>query len=212
VSFTFFLLTITPPVAGVMIGYLCGGRLAGLGAVPVRAPWLVWLAAAVQFAQYFAPGVRHVMEDVLGIPMLVPVFGIVLTWLSINVRRWPAAIRLAGLAIVLGAALNALVIGLNGQMPYNPAASARVGLPPGLEGPKNAPAGATTRLAQLGDIIPVPVLRKVASPGDALISGGTCLLVVLAMRRGRRDEEQVAARLGPTTDCRDSLGGLNPTK
>jgi hypothetical protein len=197
VSFSFFLLTAAPPVVGMVLGYLCGGRLAGFRTVRVRALWLVWLAAVVQFAQFFAPGVRHVVEDVVGIPMLVPVFGVVLAWLAINLRAWPTAIRLAGLAIVLGAALNFAVIGLNGRMPYDPAAASQVGLPPGRESPKNVPAEATTRLAPLGDIIAVPVIRKVASPGDVLIAGGTCALVVLVMRRGRRDEQVAAAQGAP---------------
>jgi hypothetical protein len=192
VSFSFFLLTVAPPVAGVVLGYLCGGRLAGFRTVRLRALWLVWLAAAVQFAQFFAPGVRHIVEDVAGIPMLVPVFAIVLGWLAINLRAWPTPIRLAGVVILLGAALNALVIGLNGRMPYDPAAASRVGLPTAAESPKNVPADAATRLAPLGDIIPLPAVGKVASPGDVLIAAGTCGLVVLVMRRGRRGEEPAA--------------------
>ncbi|WP_433379968.1 DUF5317 family protein [Actinoplanes sp. CA-142083] len=184
-SFSFFLLTVFPPAAGVIIGYLSGGRLSGFRTVRIRALWLVWLAAAVQFTQYFAPGVRRFLEDDLGVPMLVPVFAIVLAWLAVNLRTWPAAIRVAGAVIVLGAAMNALVIGLNGRMPYDPAASAGMGLPPGLQGPKNVPADAGTRLAALADIIPVPLVDKIASPGDVLIAGGTCALVVLAMRRSR---------------------------
>ena len=110
-SFSFFVLTVAPPVFGVLLGYLCGGRLSGFSTVRIRALWLVWLAAAVQFAQYVAPGVRHVVEDVAGIPMLAPVFVFVFAWLAVNLRHWPAAIRVAGVAIVLGAAMNALVIG-----------------------------------------------------------------------------------------------------
>jgi hypothetical protein len=198
-SFSFFVLTAAPPVAGVLLGYLCGGRLSGFGTLRVRALWLVWLAAAVQFSQYFAPGVRHLVEDVAGIPMLAPVFAIVLAWLAVNLRHRPAAIRLAGVAIALGAGMNALVIGLNGRMPYDPAASVAVGNAPGLEGPKNAPADAGTRLAPLGDIIAVPLVRKVASPGDVLISGGTVALVVLVMRGARRDDENPAPAAVPAT-------------
>ncbi|GIF01665.1 DUF5317 family protein [Paractinoplanes rishiriensis] len=189
-SFSFFVLTAAPPVIGVLLGYLCGGRLSGFRTVRIRALWLVWLAAAVQFTQYFAPGVRHFVEDTAGIPMLAPVFAIVFVWLGVNLWHWPTAIRLAGVAIVLGAAMNALVIGLNGRMPYDPATSVAVGNAPDREGPKNAPADSGTRLAALGDVIPVPVVRKVASPGDVLISGGIIALVVLVMRRGRPAEEQ----------------------
>jgi hypothetical protein len=108
--------------------------------------------------------VRHFVEDVAGIPMLAPVFAIVFAWLAVNLRHWPAVIRLAGVTMVLGAAMNALVIGLNGRMQYDPAARVAVGNAPDLEGPKNAPANTGTRLASLGDIIPVPVIRKGSDP------------------------------------------------
>jgi len=187
---TFLLLTAAPPVLGVVAGYLSGGRLAGFRTLPIRALWLVWLAAAVQFAQY---------RWRLGGPALALVFAIVLLWLAINLPRWPALIRVAGLAIVLGAGLNALVIGLNGRMPYSTAAAARAGLPAGVVTPKNAPAADGTRLAALGDTIPVPLLHKIASPGDVLISVGAAALVVLVMRRSRHADsrDRAAAAGGP---------------
>jgi hypothetical protein len=179
VSITFLLLTLSPPVVGMVVGYLSGGRLAGFRTLSIRHLWLVWLAAAVQFAQYEL----HVLRG----PLLAVVFAVVLAWLGLNLPRWPVAIRLAGLVIVLGAGLNALAIGLNGRMPYSPGAAASVGLRADVVTPKNMPVGAGTRLAAIGDIIPVPGLRKVASPGDVLISGGAAALVVLAMRRSRVD-------------------------
>jgi hypothetical protein len=182
VSITFLLLTLSPPVLGVVVGYLSGGRLAGFLTLPIRHLWLVWLAAAVQFAQYSLGLWRG--------PLLVLVFAIVLTWLGLNLPRWPVAIRVAGLAIVLGAGLNALAIGLNGRMPYSPAAADSAGLRTHVVTPKNTPAGEGTRLAGIGDIIPIPVLHKVASPGDVLITTGAAALVVLAMRRARRPDPE----------------------
>jgi hypothetical protein len=184
VSITFLLLTLSPPVLGVVVGYLAGGRLSGFRTLPIRHLWLVWLAAAVQFAQYSLGLWRG--------PLLVLVFAIVLAWLGLNLPRWPVAIRVAGLVIVLGAGLNALTIGLNGRMPYSPAAADAAGLRTHVVTPKNTPAGAGTRLAAIGDTIPVPVLHKVASPGDVLITTGAAALVVLAMRRARRPEPATA--------------------
>ena len=201
-SLTFLLLTIAPPVLGVLAGYLAGGRLAGFRTLRVRARWLVWLAAAVQFAQYSVPQARG--------PLLALVFAIVLVWLGINLPRWPVAIRVAGLAIVLGAVLNALVIGLNGRMPYMPAAAARAGLHTDVVTPKNVPAGADTRLAPLGDVLPVPVLHKVASPGDVLISAGAAALVVLVMRRARTELEEEATRVSNRTVAAGGPDGLHP--
>jgi hypothetical protein len=201
VSLTFLLLTIAPPAIGVLAGYLSGGRLAGFRTLRIRALWLVWLAAAVQFAQYSVRGARG---------LLVLVFAIVLVWLAVNLPRWPAAIRVAGLAIVLGAALNALVIGLNGRMPYNPGAAAQAGLHADVVTPKNMPADERTRLPSLGDIIPIPPLHKVASPGDVLISGGAAALVLLAMRRARTTEEEEATRVPDRPVAAGGPDGLHP--
>jgi len=187
-SLRFFLLTIAPPVVGVALGYLLGGRLSGFRSIRIRALWLVWLAAGVQFAQYSVGGLRHFIEDTLGVPMLALIFAIVLVWLAVNLPRWPAAIRAAGILIVLGASFNGLAIALNGRMPYDPGAAVDVGLHAGIETPKNEPADANTRLGFLGDTIPIPLLRKVISPGDVLISFGAGALVVLAMRRHRRGD------------------------
>jgi hypothetical protein len=184
-SIRFLMLTVAPPLAGVAVGYLLGGRLAGFRQVRIRQLWLLWAAAAIQFAQYAADGVRRFTEETIGLPMLVPVFALVLAWFAVNLRHWPPAIRAAAVLIVLGAALNGLAIAANGRMPYDPAAVAAVGLRPGVETPKNEPADGRTRLATLGDTIPVPLLRKVVSPGDLLIGGGAAAFVVFAMRRGR---------------------------
>jgi hypothetical protein len=174
VSFRYVLVLIAPPVAGLVAGYLLGGRLAGFRDVRIRALWLVWLAAAVQFAQLR-------MGGSLGGPMLAVVFAIVLTWLGVNLVRWPVAIRWAGVVVGLGAALNGLVIALNGRMPFSYAGGGPAG-----ETPKNVAAGAHTRLAFLGDVMPIAPLHVLISAGDILIAAGAAALVVLAMRRGRR--------------------------
>ncbi|GAA1403688.1 DUF5317 family protein [Catellatospora coxensis] len=173
------ILLIAPPALGVLVGYLCGGRLAGLRGIRLSALWLLWLAAAVQAAQYYVTPLRHPA-------LLILVFGLVLCWLAVNLAAWPRALRLAGIAITAGALANGLAIAANGRMPYEPAAAEAVGLRPGLTTPKNAPAHDATRLAFLGDTIPVALLNKVVSPGDVLIGAGTVALTALAMRR-RRD-------------------------
>ncbi|MFI6071800.1 DUF5317 family protein [Actinoplanes sp. NPDC051343] len=118
-------------------------------------------------------------------------FAIVLAWLGLNLPSWPAAVRGAGLVIVLGACLNALAIGLNGRMPYSPGAAEAAGLHHiDAVTPKNMPADAGTRLAPIG----IPLLHKVASPGDVLITVGAAALVVLVMRRGRPATRKAAPR------------------
>jgi hypothetical protein len=186
VSIRFLLLLSAPPLTGVVIGYLLGGRLDGLRTLRIKALWLVWLAAGVQFTQSLA-GVRHFVEGTPGVPIVAVVFAIVLTWLGVNLPHWPRTIRVAGIVIVLGAALNGLAIALNGRMPYDPGAAADAGLHPGTETPKNEPAQGHTRLGVLGDTIAVRPLHAVISAGDILIGGGACALVIVAMRRRRQD-------------------------
>jgi hypothetical protein len=53
------------------------------------------VAVAVQASQFYLPGVRSLVEDRLGIPILVLVFGTVLGWLALNVRHWSAVARVA---------------------------------------------------------------------------------------------------------------------
>jgi hypothetical protein len=93
---------------------------------------------------HYLPGVRDFVEDRLGVPMLIVVFAPVLTWLGINLRTWPTAIRVAVSLIAFGAVFNGLAIAANGRMPYL----------------------------------------------------GTCAVVVVVMRRGRREES--AAPQTPT--------------
>jgi hypothetical protein len=81
------------------------GRLSGFRTIRVRALWLVWLAAVVQAAQYYAPVLRDAVESI--VPMLAIVLALVLVWLAVNLPRWPVAIRVAGVVIALGALLNA---------------------------------------------------------------------------------------------------------
>jgi hypothetical protein len=175
-SIRLLLLLLLPTVAGVALGYLLGGRLAGFGTVRIRALWLLWPAAGVQLA--------------LGGEWRLAVFALVLTWLAVNTAGWPRAIRIAGVVIMLGASLNGLAIALNGRMPYDPEAAVAAGLRAGVVTPKNEPAGAGTRLALLGDVLPVRPLRAVVSLGDLLIGGGTGALVVCAMRRRRSPDRQ----------------------
>jgi hypothetical protein len=177
------ILLTTPVLVGVLIGYATGGRLANLPAVRLRGLWLLWLAAAVQAAQYYLPWLRRLVQDDLGIPMLAVVFALVLLWVARNLLRSPRALQLAVALVVLGAVSNGLAIAANGRMPYAPQAAVRAHLRAAVAGPKNQPADDATRLAALGDVIPLPPLGKVLSAGDLLIAAGVSAGVAMAMRR-----------------------------
>jgi hypothetical protein len=189
------ILLVTPVLVGVGVGYAAGGRLANLLSVRLRGLWLLWLAAAVQAAQYYLPRLRRLVQDDLGVPMLAVVFAIVLGWVALNIVRWPRPMQLAAALILLGAIGNGLAIAANGRMPYAPQAAVRAHLPATVAGPKNQPADAGTRLAFLGDVIPLPPLGKIISAGDLLIAAGVSAAVAMAMR-GR----------GGTADANTAIG------
>ena len=175
-------LLVTPVLTGVAVGRAAGGRLANLATVRVRALWLLWSAAAIQQAQYSLPPLRRFLQDGIGVSMLAIVFAVVLLWLALNLPRWPRALQLAAGLILLGAVFNGLAIAANGRMPYAPRAAMRAHLSPTLTGPKHKPTDTTTRLAFLGDVLAVPPLGKVISPGDVLIAMGVSAAVAIGMR------------------------------
>ena len=80
--------------------------------------------------------------------------------------------------VALGAALNLLVISVNGGvMPASPSALAGAGLPVNEPGFQNSTALAEPRLAFLGDLFSLPAswpLSNVFSVGDVLIARGSC--------------------------------------
>ena len=83
--------------------------------------------------------------------------------------------------VALGAALNLLVISVNGGvMPASPSALAGAGLPVNEPGFQNSTALAEPRLAFLGDVFSLPVswpLSNVFSVGDVLIALGVAWAV-----------------------------------
>jgi hypothetical protein len=102
--------------------------------------------------------------------------------------------RLPGVAIAgVGIALNALVIGSNGAMPVSAAASdiARVDEMVGDPSLKHEEMTDATRLAFLGDVLPVPIpyLNSVLSLGDVILLAGAAMLVYDGMV-----ERRVASR------------------
>ncbi len=167
-------------LAALVLGRLRGGRLARLGALPLRSRRLVLVALLVQAAGALAGGAAYPVG--LAVSALLA-----LAFLGRN-RGLPGGVLLA-----LGLLLNAVVVGVNGAMPVSRHAAARAGLPDVdlvlLGDPRHAPADAGTRLRPLGDVVPVPLpwRPEVVSPGDVAVAAGLGELVVLAMLgSGRR--------------------------
>jgi len=161
-------------LAAAAVGLLRGGRLGRLGALELRARWLVGAALLVQLAGGLWGGAAY-PAGLAGSALLVAAF------LARNRR-----LRGSGL-VTLGLLANALVVAANGAMPVSLDAAGRAGvsvadLAP-LDDPRHELLTPATRLPLLGDVVPVPLpLRpEVVSPGDVLVAAGLGQLVVLAM-------------------------------
>ncbi len=168
-------------VAAVAVGLAAGGPI-GAGEEPVRG-WPLLLLAVLAQAGGALFGITGYRVGLLLSALLAGVF------LARNRR-------LAGVPLVtLGLLLNALVVTANAAMPVSRYAAARAGVDfatavPATD-PRHEPAGDATRLAALGDVVPLalPPHREVVSPGDCLLAAGLALLLI----RGGRSRERVMA-------------------
>jgi hypothetical protein len=181
------LLVLTPLACGVLAGYLLGGRLAWLLRVGIRSLWLLWLAAALQYVHFGQPAWRDWLETQLHVSLMVPIFALAGLWVLVNLPGRTRALQAAALVILFGGAMNALVIGLNGEMPYSEAAVRAANMRPSQQSraessPKHAAATSLTRLRWLGDVIPVPPIQKVISLGDIVLLLGGAGLIATGMR------------------------------
>jgi len=174
-------------VGAVLAARLSGGRVRHLGALPLRVPWLVLAAVAVQAAAGIGGGPATYAAG-LGVSALLAA-----TFLALNRR-------VAGLGLVaLGFAANALAVAVNGgAMPVSLPALARVGGSSGalLRDARHEPASTQTRLRALTDVVPAPLpfgLGQVLSCGDVLVASGCALLVFTGMRRSRHGQEGAQA-------------------
>ncbi len=156
------------------LGFLLGGGLDRLGALPLRRPALVVGALLAQLGGAVVGGPFYVIG-------LVTAGALVVLFLSLN-----RGIRGTGL-VALGLLANAVVVGANGAMPVSPDAAGRAGvtiqdLLTGADA-RHELADGQTRLPWLSDVVPVPLpLRpEVISAGDVLIAAGLGQLVLLAM-------------------------------
>jgi Family of unknown function (DUF5317) len=163
-----------------------GDRLARLR---VRAVRLLVAAAGLQLLTgIVAPG-----SAVLRAPALVMSALLVGLFLAGN---W----QLAGVPLIAaGLLLNVAVVVANVAMPVSVRAAARAGLSESdLDLGSDAfheRAGPDTRLARLGDTIPLalPGRPQVVSPGDVLVAAGVGLLLVMGGARPRRPVAQKRA-------------------
>jgi Family of unknown function (DUF5317) len=166
-------------LVAVVAGWLTGGSLERLGALPLQSRRLVWSAFVVQAVATVVGGPVY--------PVGLAVSAVLVAWFLARNR----GVRGTGL-VALGLMSNALVVGLNGAMPVSVEAAGRAGTTTQHiligDDPRHELADHSTRLRWLGDVIPVRAPRRpeVVSPGDVLLAAGLAQLVLLGMRTGPR--------------------------
>ncbi len=174
-------------LCAVLVGRVCGGSVDRLGALDLRLRRLLVAALGVQ---------------ALGAVVGGPIYPVGLAGSAALVTAFLVAnrgVRGTGL-VALGLGANALVVALNGAMPVSPDAAARAGVSlddvtAGLDS-RHVVADDATRLALLGDVVPVllPLRPEVVSPGDVLVASGLAQLVVVGMLAGRPPSRVPAPR------------------
>lgn len=153
---------------GLVAGLAAGGRLTRLA--DLRLAWWPVLLGAV--ALRIAAGY---LGEVAPYAYVVAFAGVVAVALADR--------HVPGMALIaLGAALNLVVVALNGAMPVSREAIALVGgtFPTDALHRELDP---TARLVPFADVIPFPLVRTAYSVGDVLIAAGGFWLTFMQLRR-----------------------------
>lgn len=158
-------------LAAVLIGWISGGRLSNLDLADLRLWWLAPLGLVIQVIP---------VRDPWAFPALMASYAALVAFAVANIRK-------PGIPLVLvGLAMNWLVIGLNDGMPVDATAlrddEAVMRLQQEGGAKHHLMTGADT-LADLGDRIWVPGLREIYSPGDLALYVGVAWFIAAGMRR-----------------------------
>ncbi len=162
-------------ILGLLLGLRSGGRISNLASIQLRWVWILFAAVVVRFATESMLNAGVEVADTFRVVLWALSFGLLLAGLWVN-RSYP------GLSLAfIGILLNAIVILVNGgYMPVWGSALEAAGFTsadvqsaihvvlPGTAG------DFLLRLLIIGDIIPIPVplIRNVASLGDAFLALG----------------------------------------
>lgn len=178
---------------GLLAGLVGGGSFRHLWKFALRSMWLggVWVIGSLVATRLAgtAAVVVFVLATVSG--------GL---FAARNALRWPGLV-----AVSVGLFLNAVVLGLNGALPYDPGAAEDAGLVP--SGPVVLKTDGLTRPFRDGDQfliaarrIPIAPLRAVTSVGDLLVAFGFGLAAFNVMiDRGKARPHRARHRVGETS-------------
>lgn len=172
-------------IAGLIAGLSRGGKLENISKVDFSHAWLVFTGLAIQVFGEIAGAsfLPQLSEGFGGIVLLALSYLLLIAFVALN-------FRLPGMYFIgAGLALNLIVIFLNGAMPVSLDAVRAAGFEAAdyLEtAVKHEPFGDGTILGFLGDIIPVPILRRAVSIGDIVLGIGIFRLVEQVVRYDAR--------------------------
>jgi hypothetical protein len=168
-------------VAGCAGGMATGGHLSGLARLRVRAWPLLGVAIIVQACM------SPTAEPVRG-ALAVAGCAAIAIWCIMN-HGSEGLSKGVGL-VAVGVITNAIVIATNGGMPVSAPALAGAGMPRAMNVAvghlyKHVVMTGNSRLAILGDAIPVRLAHAVISPGDIVMLAGIAVVAWGATRRTR---------------------------
>ena len=163
-------------LAGLLIGFLLGGRLESIAETRFRWGWLAILALAIQLV-LFSPLAGGLGDAARWIYVASTALVVIVVL---------ANLRLPGLPIVLLGALSnlAAIVANGGSMPASPAALAALGGTVN-NGPTNSIVVEHPALEPLTDIFAMPAwipFANIFSIGDVLIAIGVAVAIAAAMR------------------------------
>jgi hypothetical protein len=159
---------------GIVIGYICGGRLKWITNVPLHYKPLVLCAISIQLVIFSdLPFVIMIPDGVISLLHIIS-YILLIAFIVLN-------FKVPGIPIIgLGALLNSLVIFLNGGYMPSLLVNGNESIDNNITNISNK-----TLLPWLGDIFPLPEwlpLTNNFSIGDIFIGIGACIYLVINMK------------------------------
>lgn len=177
---------------GLALGFLLGGRFAGLGAIRFRWAWLAILGFGVQVVLFSEPVAAGIGDA--GPPLYVGSTALVLLAVLRN-------LAIPGMVLVaLGAAANlAAIVANGGSMPASPEAALEHGR---AAQPvySNSVIVDHPALEPLTDVIALPQwlpFSNIVSIGDVIIAVGVVVVIAASMRSGRSGSPEEGPQAAP---------------
>ncbi|MDQ3646126.1 MAG: DUF5317 domain-containing protein [Actinomycetota bacterium] len=181
-------LTLLLGAGAAALGVARGGSLQRLAETSFRGIWLLFAGFGAQIAlELWSPAW---LTEPISLFVVILANVAVVAFLCLN-RALPGVTMM-----MLGTAMNVIVIAGNGGMPVSPDAADFAGVPitAGDTGPKHQVLDPGTTLPWLADVIPIPRSGSVLSAGDLVLMAGVARLVYVQTRTVPRRQRARAVR------------------